>query len=473
MSFIYQDLSRELITHIEKGIYRPGDRLPGVRQLSGQRDVSVSTAVAAYRELENRGYLEVRDRSGFYVRLRPNPQLEEPLESSPDRKPAPVTSRELALRMVQSANEPNIIQLGAAVPHASLLPLATLEKATIKAIRRNRVAMHAYQFPPGYPGLRQQLARRLSEWGCRVHPDEIIITNGCQEALALALRAITSPGDVVALESPCYYSLLQLLETLGLKALEIPTHPRDGLSLEALQLALEQWPVKVCIAVPSFSNPLGYCMSDERKQELVALLGRHQVPLLEDDVYGDLHFGSQRPLPAKRWDTTGNNLYCGSFAKSLSPGLRVGWLVAGKHTPKVEYLKFVNSVATLSLPQIVVTDLLENGQYERLLKRSRMEYADAVERMLRAIEKHFPAETRVTQPEGGFLLWLALPEEVDCFTLAQQALLEGVSIAPGSLFTTSGKFRNYMRLCAACKDASQLETAMIRLSKLITRQAGK
>lgn len=470
MSYLYQGLSQELISHIEKGVYRPGDRMPGVRQLSEQRDISVSTAIAAYRELETRGYLEARNRSGFYVRLPHRHRLEEPGQSRPGRKPAPVNNQELALRMVQSANDQAMIQLGAAVPHSRYLPLPEIEKSMLKVVRQHRVLVNSYQFPPGLPALRLQLARRLSEWGCQVAPDEIIITDGCQEALALSLRALTSPGDVVALESPCYYGLLQLLDTLGLKALEIPTHPRDGISLEALQLALEQWPVKVCIAVPSFSNPLGYCMSDNGKQQLVKLLAKHRVPLLEDDVYGDLHFGSQRPVPAKRWDQAGNNLICGSFAKSLSPGLRIGWVAAGKYRPQMDYLKFVNSVAAPTLPQIVVAEWLERGLYERALKKSRVDYANAVERMLNAVEKHFPDDTRITRPQGGFLVWVELPDDIDCFQLAQDALQNGISIAPGTLFSASGKFRNFMRLSAACKDADTLDTALSRLARLIARQ---
>ena len=256
-----------------------------------------------------------------------------------------------------------------------------------------------------------------------------------------------------------------------MNALEIPTHPRDGISLDALQLALEQWSVKACIVVPSFSNPLGYCMSDERKQQLVSLLARHKVPLLEDDVYGDLQSSGPRPTPAKRWDNAGNNLYCSSFAKSLSPGLRVGWVVAGKYRQQIEYLKFVHSVSTLSLPQLVLARLLENGQYERALKQPRLDYADAVSQMLDGVQKHFPAETRITQPQGGFLVWVELPEEIDCFRLAQDALQEGVSIAPGSLFSNSDKFSNFMRLSCACQSHSELDTALSRLARLIARQA--
>ena len=331
---------------------------------------------------------------------------------------------------------------------------------------RNRAA--AYEFPPGLPELRRQIARRMSAYGCATGADDVVITNGCQEALVLALRAVTRPGDVVAIESPTFYGLLQALDSLQLEALEIPTDPVDGLSLEALQLALERWPVRACIATPNFSNPLGYCMSESRKRRLLTLLGARGVPLIEDDIYGDLGFGPRRPPPclALSEGTGAEVLYCASFSKTLSPGLRVGWLVPGRHQARVEYLKYVLNMASPTVPQLALADVLHSGGYERHLRTVRSDYARAVGRMIEAVTRHFPAGTRITQPAGGFVVWVELAPQVDSLRLAQLARAEGVSIAPGPIFSATQKYRNFMRLSCACPWHSDVETALARLGTL-------
>lgn len=467
MDHLYRTLADEIAAHIDQGTFAPGQRLPGVRRLGESRGVSVATAVAAYRRLEQDGYIEARPRSGYYVRVRQPVAIGEPRISRPRARPSPVSGQELALELVKAANDPAVVQLGAAVPDPSFLPTRAIERAVAGAMRRHRLRAAGYAFPPGVPELRLQIARRMAETGCRVNPDDIIITNGCQEALTLALRAVTSPGDVVALESPTFYGLLQVIESLGLKALEIPTHPRDGISLEALQLALEQWPVKACVVVPNFSNPLGYCMPDARKVELVRMLAQAGVPLIEDDVYGDLGFGPRRPGTCKALDRHGEVLHCSSFSKTLAPGLRVGWIVPGRHREKVEYLKYVTNLATPTVPQLAVAELLESGRYERHLRGVRGEYARAVERMIAAVDSRFPAGTRVTRPQGGFVIWVELPGNLDSFELARELLEQGVSIAPGPIFSATRKYRNFLRLSCACVWDGRVDRALAALVRLL------
>ncbi|MBV2091356.1 MAG: PLP-dependent aminotransferase family protein [Candidatus Thiodiazotropha sp. (ex Ctena orbiculata)] len=464
MSFLYQQLAAQLVEQIAIGHYRPGERLPGVRRFSAQHRVSTATSVAVYRKLEDEGYVEARSRSGFYVRLRPSLSSDEPEISKPKNRPSPVTGQDLALQLVKASNQSNMIQLGAAVPAPVYLPTRQIEKAMAKSNRLQSQRSAGYEFPPGVPELRRQIARRLGEIGCSVSADEIVITNGCQEALTLALRATTQPGDVVAIESPTFYGLLQVIESLGLKALEIPTHPRDGISLQALQMALEQWPVKACILVPNYSNPLGYCMNESHKRDLVALLTSHQIPLIEDDVYGDLGFSQQRPGVCKSYDQQGLVLHCSSVSKTLSPGLRVGWIVPGDYLQAVEYLKFVTNLATPTLPQLAVAQLLENGQYERHLRKTREDYAQAVERMSNAVESLFPKGTRITRPQGGFVIWVELPDKQDSFSMARDLLHEGISIAPGPIFSATAKYQNFMRLSCACEWNEDIERALARIA---------
>ncbi|TFH73587.1 PLP-dependent aminotransferase family protein [Gammaproteobacteria bacterium LSUCC0112] len=463
---LYQQLADRLQSLIGENIYEVGTRLPGVRQLSTQHEVSVSTAVNACRELEQRGLLEARPRAGYFVRL-PPAQRAAPRPGKTSTKPRAVTGQERVLRLLQAVNDPDIVNLGAAVPDADFLPVAVMERAFHHVLRTQRRRCMGYEFPPGAPELPAQIARRLAGHQCQVTQDEVLITNSCQEAMHIALKLLTQPGDTVAVESPTYYGLLQIIESLGLKALEIPTDPVTGISLDALDLALERWPVAACILVSNFSNPLGVCMSDERKIALVHCLNKHQVPLVEDDIYGDLPFNGRRPSPIKRWDTQGLVYYCSSSSKTLSAGMRVGWLVPGAQFEKARHLQFINTLSVNTPAQLALAHFLQHGHFERSLRNSATEYAKAVARMTDRVSQLFPRETRVSRPAGGFVLWLELPGEQDTLGLMETALDAGVSFAPGEMFSAAGKYNNCLRLNCAVRWDARLERALIALAKLI------
>lgn len=467
---LYERVASIIESQIGQGIYKPGDRLPGLRRLASHFKVSISTMLEACHLLEDQGLIEVRPRSGYFVRLR-NPQVAEPWQALKlDQDPVLVTDQMLTLRLVQATNAAHMVQLGAAVPHISFLPAAAVSQALRKAARQSPHSLGQYEFPPGLPALRQQLARHMLELGYTVPAAEIVITNGVQEALVLALRAVAQPGDVVAIESPTFYGLLQAIESAGMRALEIPTHPREGLSLEALESALDQWPIKACIVVPNFNNPLGYVMSDAHKQELVALLASRGIPLIEDDVYGDLSFSLQRPSILKSWDRGGNVIYCASFSKTLSPGLRVGWMVPGRFQEKIEYLKYVLNLASATAPQLAVAQLLAQGGYRRYLRRVTREYAQAVARMLDAAALVFPQGTRLSQPAGGFVIWVELPAVIDAMQLSRQAFAEHISLAAGPLFSPSRRYQNCIRLNCALPWDEGLTAALKRIGQLAHRQ---
>ncbi len=463
---LYEQVATRLAEQIDEGLYRPGDRLPGVRRLARQFGVSISTIVQAQGLLEDDGHLEARPRSGYYVRAQVWPRPEAPAISRPTVRPMPVTGQELVLRLVQAANEPDFIQLGAAVPAPDFLPTRAIQRALAAAARAGGRELATYQFPPGSPELRRQIARRMADAGCRLTPDEIIITSGCQDALILALRAVASPGDVVVIESPSFYGLLQAIDSLGMKALEIPTDPATGISLEALELALEKWPVRACVLTANFSNPLGCVMPVDKKRALVALLARLDIPLIEDDIYGELGFAGDRPPALRAFDETGGVIYCASFSKSLSPGLRLGWMAPGRWREQIEYLKYVTSLAAPTLSQLAVADFLQHGGYDRHLRQVRGAYARQVAIMTRAVGKYFPEGARVTQPRGGFVLWVELPEKVDALSLCQQALEQRISIAPGPVFSASGKYRNFIRLNCAQPWNDALDRALMIVGRM-------
>jgi len=463
----YEALADEIAAQIDSGLYAPGDRLPGVHKLTHQFGVSVSTVVAAQQLLEDRGLIEVRPRSGCYVRLHPWQAAELPEPTRPQVQPRPVTGQALVLNVVKAVNDPSLLQLGAAVPQARFLPVAAMRRALGGVARRYGDRAVDYAFPPGPPELRQQVARRLADAGCQLAPEEIVITNGAQEAITLALQAVARPGDVIAIESPTFYGLTQAIEALGMRALEIPTDPDEGVSVEALELALDQWQVAAALFQPSFANPLGHCASEARKQAVVELLESRQVPLIEDDVMGDLAWDDVRPWAAKAYERAGGVLYCSSCSKTLSPGLRVGWIAAGRFRDRVEHLKYAMSAATPSTAGLAVADFLERGGYDRNLRRVRREYARAVARVGRAVARHFPAGTRQTRPQGGFVLWVELPEPVDSLVLYTRALREGISIAPGPVFSPTQRYRNCIRLNCALPWDERLEQALRRLAEIV------
>lgn len=463
---LYQDLANRLQALIADEVYRPGTALPGVRRLSQQHQVSVSTAVNACRELERRGLLEARPRSGYFVRPQ-TVKRKPPRVRSVSRAPKAVTGQERVLQLIQSANNPNVVNLGTAIPDPDFLPAHTIEKAYRKVWREQRRRCVNYEFPPGAPELRTQIARHLASLQCDISPEQVLITNSCQESVAIALKQITKPGDVVVLESPIYYGLLQVVEALGLKALEIPTDPEQGVSLGALELALEKWPVAACVMVPNFSNPLGVCLSDERKQALLQLLYRYKVPLVEDDIYGELPLSGPRPKPIKSWDTKGLVYYCSSSSKTLSAGLRVGWMVPGSHIERAEYLQFINTVCVNTPAQLALAHIMEKSRYERMVRQARAEHAVSVARMIDRVTQLFPDQTRVSRPTGGFVLWLELPGSVNTTSLIEPALARGVSFAPGSLFSNTGKFNNCLRLNCAVKWDARVERALNNLARLV------
>jgi DNA-binding transcriptional MocR family regulator len=286
------------------------------------------------------------------------------------------------------------------------------------------------------------------------------------EALNLCLETVARPGDLVAVESPTFYAALQALERLNLKAVEVATHPRTGVDVASLATVLAQHPVKACWLMPNFQNPLGSSMPDAAKQALVALLARHEVPLIEDDVYGELYFGAHKPRPAKFWDRKGLVMHCSSFSKTLAPGYRVGWVAGGRFAAAIGKRKLMSSLSASVPAQEGLSGYLQLGGYDRHLRQLRQTLAEQKAVVARAIARHFPAGTRVTQPEGGYFLWVELPPGVDALELHRLALSQDISIAPGHLFSADHRFSHHLRVNFGHPENRRVEGAIKTVGKI-------
>lgn len=456
---LYEQLGQEIATRIDQGYYQTGDKLPSIRAMSEEHGVSISTVQEAYRQLEDSGLVESRPKSGYYVLGKSNmPKL--PDISRPLQRPLDVTQWELVMELLCSHEKKDQVSLGVGVPDMTSSTLKPLGKIQADIAKRGMGDILGYDALRGTEEIRLQIARLSVDSGCRLHPDDIVVTTGCQEALSCAMRVLTKPGDIVAVDSPSFYGSMQSIEALGLKAMEIPTHPETGVSLEALELALEQWPIKVLQVIPICNNPLGYSMPDERKKALYQLAQRYDLTIIEDDIYGDLYYQYPRPRTLKSYDTDGRVLLCSSFTKTIAPGLRLGWIVPGRYGDLVMHMKYVSTASTARLPQLAVAEFIAQGGYERHLRKMRQQYKQGRDRMIEWVERYFPKGVRVSYPQGSFLLWVEFPEGLDSVELNRRLNLEGVTVAPGVLFSASGKYRNCIRLNYAKKPTREIEEAV-------------
>lgn len=463
---LYEALADRMAGMVEQGVFKAGERVPSLRELSRQMQVSLNTAREAYATLEARRIIEARPQSGYYVCSRRPARLAETVDLEQlDVTPADITTGELVQRIFQDALNPGLVQLGAACPAAESIPLQKLSRYLAAESRRQQEQSACCLFTPGSDALRTQVARHMLQAGCTLRAADIVSTTGCTEAIHLALRATCKPGDTLAVESPVYFNFIQLIQELGLKVVEIPSTPSGGMSLEALAYALEQTPIHACFCITNFNNPLGGLMPDDRKRALVELLERHNVPLIEDDLNGDLIHGADRPCVAKAFDRTGNVLLCSSFSKTLAPGYRVGWIAPGRFLPEVTRLKLTFNYASPSPTQLAVAAFLASGDYDRHLRHVRRRYARNVALMADAISRSFPPGTKVSHPRGGFTLWVEMPVGADALALYRQAKQQGITIAPGPTFSVASKFHHHVRLNAALWN-ERIETAIQTLGRL-------
>ena len=467
---LYLSVAADVARLIQAGVLKAEERVPSVRRLARQRRVSISTAVASLRELEQQGLIEARPKSGYFV-ARQKPALELPAQVELPKRARLAGTQAMLKRLADASLNPGIARLGQALPDPALFPQRALRASLLRAARRDPALLAEYPLRMGGSmALRVQIARHYAHVGLGVSAEDLIITNGCMEAMMLALRTVARPGDTVAVESPTYFGLLQIAESLGLKLLEVPAHSGTGISLEALGAMLSARSgrdIRACVVTPSFSNPNGSCMPPERRRELVRLCEQADLVLIEDDVYGDLQFEGERPLPCKAYDRDGRVLLCSSFSKTLAPGSRLGFIVPGRYRDTLRAAKHMVSGATPLLQQEMVADFLRSGRYERHLRRLRRTLSQQVRQLSQCVQDSFPAGTRLTQPQGGFVLWVELPGAIDTVALHDAASGQGADFVPGALFSPSGSYGNFLRLNAGFPITAQTAAAIRRLGALL------
>jgi DNA-binding transcriptional MocR family regulator len=464
---LYEQLASEIETHISRGVLRAGDRLPSVRKSCEAKRVSPSTVLKAYYLLERRGLIEARPQSGYYVRPQLGSVLAEPEMTRPVGASTSLKVSEFIFEILAAVKNPAVAPLGSSFASPDLYPLKKLGSRLARAARHLDPRATVTDLPPGNTELRRELAKRYLERGVAVPVEEIVITNGAMEALNLCLEACTQPGDLIALESPTFHATLQMAERRGLKVIEIPTHPRDGVSLPALADALRHHPIKACVFMLNFQHPLGALMPDDQRKALIELLRNHDVPLIEDDTYADLHFHSRCPLAIKSLDQTGLVMNVSSFSKSLAPGYRLGWVAAGRYAQRIQRLKLSASLATTIPVQIALAEFLKHGELEPHLRRLRARLEHQQTDMVRAIESRFPPGTRLSCPQGGYFLWVELPAGTDSLAVHRMALDEGISIAPGPIFSAKREYGHCIRLNYGHPWGPDIDAAISRLAAIV------
>ncbi|WP_432799077.1 PLP-dependent aminotransferase family protein [Poriferisphaera sp. WC338] len=467
---LYEQTANRIENMVREGVLLPGDRIPSIRRIRNMFNVSVSTAVEACHTLEDKGIITARPQSGHYVNDLPVIELGEPSPSKTYKRPYRL-DQTLPMQLVFAIEDPSIVQLGASIPNYDLMPFQTLARLTGKIMREQPVRTLGYSASRGLIECRRVISKRMMHAGISVGPEQITMTSGAIESVYLALKAVTKPGDTVAIECPTFYDFIETLKSLHLKTLSIGTHPRDGISFKGLGEALQNKRVQAVLIISNFSNPLGVCMSSSRKEALVKMLKRYNVPLIEDDIYGDLSFDNTRPKAAKAFDKHDQVIYCSSYSKTIAPGLRVGWTVGGIWQQQIEQIKLAVNHASSSVGQMTIAHYLNGEGYDRHLRKLRKVYQRQMHLISRYISEYFPSQTRISRPTGGHILWVELPKMVDSIALYEQAMANKIAIAPGPIFCPGMKlYRNCLRLNTGLTWDDRVEPAIQRLGELINDQ---
>lgn len=464
---LYLAIAEDIEQRIMSNVLPIGEKLPSVRNLSKLHNVSMSTSLQAYYHLEGKGLIEARPQSGYFVRFNPSRFPKKVEKSNPSLNAKAKSVEAIISEVYDDFSMPGMMRFSLSMPASELLPIAKLNKAMVQAMRDLPASGTSYETTQGNESLRRQIAKSSIEWGGHLEPDDIITTAGCMNAIAYCLLSLTKPGDIIAVESPAYFGVLRFAESIGLKVLELPTDPDTGVDPADIKKALNKYNIKAFFFVTNFSNPHGYCMPDDQKEAIVKLLAKHGVPLIEDDLYGDVYFGKQRPKSCKSFDEEGNVLWCSSVSKTLAPGFRVGWVAPGKYLKKIKRLKLYNSITSATPQQAAIAHFMTEGRYQHHMRKLRQTLHASSLQFTRAIDEYFPENIKMSNPKGGYILWLELDKSIDTYNLYREAIQHKISIAPGTMFTLQERYSNCMRLSYGMLWDDKVHNALKKLGGLV------
>ncbi|AQX14158.1 GntR family transcriptional regulator [Elizabethkingia meningoseptica] len=428
--------------NINKGILKPGDKLPSVRNIKQEFKLSTSSVQSGYDYLTFKGLVTGIPRQGYVVTKRIQ-QTDEP-HPVPAPVPRDPVFRENIMLTSDQTRYSEFAPLNAAAPSGLFMPQKLILRTMQSVIREKGSALLRYYPANGSEELRDLLSRRSARHGALINPDELLVTDGALQALYIALAATTNPGDLVAVESPCVFSVLEVIASLRLKSIEIPVGYKEGFDTDYLENVCKKNPVKAIVLTPNFHNPTGILMTDNRKKEVLDIAERHHIPVIENDIYGDLYFGHSRPSTIKNFDTSGLVITYSSFSKTLAPGIRLGWLSAGQFFSKAERIKFSLGRSVSPFNQEVINKLLDSTAYERHLRTFRQQLEQQAMTLTDQFSHFFP-DSYTHIPQGGYSIWSRLPAATDMEQFYQYCKKYHLQITPGKTFSFTNAYDHYFR----------------------------
>lgn len=466
----YEEISRDIETLVRNGALQVGEKVPSVRRISNQYGVSVSTVLSAYTDLERKGFIQSRERSGYFARLPASRRSDLPETPKNIRLSNDISSAHLIRKFCETSRNITPPQFGAAIPDPALMPLAALKRKITQATRRKADSIDTYDFSQGPMSLRREIAKLYFERGLAVDPEDIIITNGCLEAMILSLKSLVPPGSTVMVETPTYFCFLEILKFHGYKVCEVPADTSTGIDLDCLEESIIKCGVKAGILIPSFQNPTGACMPDANREKAVALFARHNIPVIEDDIYGELSFSEANPKPLKCFDSKDLVLTCSSFSKTLSTGLRVGWIISRQFKERILDSKAIHLISAPLINAYAVANYLVEENFSRHIFKLKRAFEYQMQSVSEQVLASFPEGTKLSNPQGGFFLWVQLPDKVDTEIAFQELLADGITIAPGSMFSAESRYKNFMRLSCGFPDSPESNRAIWQIAEAIKKQ---
>jgi DNA-binding transcriptional MocR family regulator len=477
---LYAQIVTEVRRMITDGALKVGDRLPANREFAKALGVNRNTITTAYAELAADGLITSRVGSGTYISRIPAPPLASAVKEQAPPSPMPwgsllaVQRRENWLQEISSfETRRDVIPLALALPSADLFPLDDFRRCVDRVLRGQGRILLQLGTTSGYAPLQEYIAGQLALSGVTVSPDEVLITNGCQQSLDLIRQILVEPGEEVVLENPTYPGALSVFCGAGSKYISVPV-VKNGLDLSVLEDVLSQRRPKLIYVVPSFQNPTGVTMDGASRRRLIELAARYRVPIVEDDIYRELRYDGAEVPPLKALDEHGLVVYISSFSKVGFPGLRVGWIAAARIV--VDHLNRAKQRSDLHaslLAQAAVHEFARRGLLTKHVKRVKKAYRQRRDAMLEALEKHFPKEASWSNPEGGMSVWVRLPESLGSGQLLHQAVEGGVTFVSGEHFYATSPLQNMMRLSFTMASPQAIEEAVKRLGTIIKARLQK